>query len=60
MEHVCFLDFPILYLIRRSVVDQISGVRESLKFGTKVPLACLILREFITLRCLIQGGGGGQ
>ena len=53
-----FLNFPILYLIRGSVVNHISGVSESLRFGTKVPLTCLILREFITLRCLIHGGGG--
>ena len=50
-----FLNFPILYLIRGSVVNHISGVSESLRFGTKVPLTCLILREFITLRCLIHG-----
>ena len=38
--NVCFLNFHILYLIRGSVVDQISSVSESLRFGTEVPHTC--------------------
>ena len=39
-KRVGFLNFPILYLIRGSVFDQISADSESLWFGTKVPHTC--------------------
>ena len=71
-KHVCVLNFPILYLNRGSVVDHISGVSESLRFGTILPHICLMLREFISLRGegvnkqevggdqVSKPGGGGQ